>query len=70
MVPRRNNAALRDVVHNHIREGFVTDIAQKISMNTQPTSQSFSSQSVYYEDEEELNSWIWGIKSNAWLIKL
>lgn len=71
MEQRSNFVALRIAATMPRKEEFVIDIAQKVSMQTIPQRfnqkmlMSFllplflSSQSIIYEDEEELNSWIW-----------
>jgi hypothetical protein len=71
MVPRGNNASLRDVTLNtqeSQRGGVCTRHRSKggILANSTPTLQPNadttpipSRQSLHYEDEEGLNSWIW-----------
>ena len=67
--------ALGDVVHNHRRgRALLQTSLKKSNMNIQPPKvrPSLPNQFIV-KDEEEHNSWIWGIKSNAkkaWLIKL
>ena len=51
MARRGNDAALKDVLMLLLKEEFVRDIARRVLRLT--------TQSMNFEDEEELNSWIW-----------
>jgi hypothetical protein len=70
MAQQGNDAAIMDVPHMPRKEEYAQDIAQKApsyqqttqheeAKNTLPSSVPPSHQSTDYEDEEELNSWIW-----------